>query len=353
MRDYGIITPQFWTGTTGRQIRELGSDARVVAAYLLTSPHANMLGLYHLPLAYLVTETGVSSEGALKALAGLSDLGFAEYDEGEETVWVPEMARFQIADELQPKDHRCKGVLKKLATFRKSRFYAPFLDRYRVAFHLDGAPPPEPQAQGASKGLPRPSQAPMKPGSDQDQDQSRSMGASAPAEGASSRPAQRDRIPAPTPIRSSPTDVLAAFREGLADRLAITSMNPLPLARAERARGMRKDIERLGLEHAVELCAEKVTASGKAPPRFADYFVEFLAEQEAPIDRGAGENPKPGDPDFNDPSAWRDYGEYLNRTDGKTWEEATGLKRPPPYVPPKTPEEEEAARRAAAGGSKA
>ena len=43
-RDYAIVTPQFWTGTTGREIRARGRDAQLVALYLMTSPHANMLG---------------------------------------------------------------------------------------------------------------------------------------------------------------------------------------------------------------------------------------------------------------------------------------------------------------------
>jgi hypothetical protein len=141
-------------------------------------------------------------------------------------------------------------------------------------------------------------------------------------------------------------DLLPAFRQGLADKLAILSSNPLRVAKGERAEAIRRHVERLGLEYAVELCAEHAREVGTVP-KYLDWFLDFLGEQETPIDRAPGENPKPTDPDFNDPAAWRDYGEYLVRTDGKTWEEATGLKRPV-YVPPKTPEEE-ATERAAQG----
>ena len=39
-RDYAIVSPQFWTGTTGREIRTRGRDVQLVALYLMTSPHA-------------------------------------------------------------------------------------------------------------------------------------------------------------------------------------------------------------------------------------------------------------------------------------------------------------------------
>jgi hypothetical protein len=135
-RDYSKIAPQFWIGTTGRLIRELGRDAQLAALYLVTSPHANMLGLYYLPLPYLSHETGIPLEGALKALRSLEDVGFAFYDESEEVVWVPQMARYQVAETLKPTDKRVQGIVNELARYRKSRFHELFLNRYAAAFNL-------------------------------------------------------------------------------------------------------------------------------------------------------------------------------------------------------------------------
>jgi hypothetical protein len=68
--------------------------------------------------------------------------------------------------------------------------------------------------------------------------------------------------------------------------------------------------------------------------------------------RRRGENPKVGDIDFNDPTAWPDYGDFLKRTDGRTAEQALGFK-PPVYVPPKSAAELEAEKRTrAAAGEK-
>ena len=68
MRDYAKVSPQFWIGTTGKAIRASGSDAQIVALYLLTSPHATMLGLYYLPMLYIAHETGRGIEGASEGL---------------------------------------------------------------------------------------------------------------------------------------------------------------------------------------------------------------------------------------------------------------------------------------------
>lgn len=70
MRDYAKVSPRFWLGETGKELRKAGAEAQVVAFYLMTSPHANMLGLYYLPVLYLAHEnrawSGRGFEGASK-----------------------------------------------------------------------------------------------------------------------------------------------------------------------------------------------------------------------------------------------------------------------------------------------
>lgn len=68
MRNYATISPQFWLGDTGRKLRKSGPECMVVALYMMTSPHSNMLGLYYLPVLYIAHETGLAPEGASKGL---------------------------------------------------------------------------------------------------------------------------------------------------------------------------------------------------------------------------------------------------------------------------------------------
>lgn len=160
MRDYGKVSPQFWTGDTGRKIRAMGRDAQVVALYVITAPSANMIGLYYLALPTLMHEVGIDREGACKALRSLFEGGFLHYDELEEVIYVPEMAKFQIGDSLDAKDNRVKGLLRDLESYRKSRFYNDFIQRYGEAYHL-----------GKAKPLASPSEAPCKPLRSQEQEQ--------------------------------------------------------------------------------------------------------------------------------------------------------------------------------------
>ena len=136
MRDYGKVAPQFWTGATGKELRAHGHEAVIVGLYLMTSPHANMIGLYYLPVLYIAHETGLGLEGARKGLQRACEAGFCTYDDTSEYVFVHAMARFQIAPSLKPADNRCKGVVSDLEKCPNPLFRRAFFDLYGEAFHI-------------------------------------------------------------------------------------------------------------------------------------------------------------------------------------------------------------------------
>ncbi len=158
MREYATVAPQFWTGTTGRAIRAAGRDVQVIALYLMTCPSATMIGLFYLPLLTLCHEIGISTSAACRALKQLEELGFASYDAASEHVFVREMARFQIAESLQPGDKRVKGIIRALKAVRVVRFVREFQTKYATAFHLHN-------------GVASPLQDPPKPLGSQEQEQ--------------------------------------------------------------------------------------------------------------------------------------------------------------------------------------
>ncbi|EMG9443940.1 DNA-binding protein [Escherichia coli] len=137
MRDYAKVSPRFWLGETGKELRKAGAEAQVVAFYLMTSPHANMLGLYYLPVLYLAHETGLGLEGASKGLRRASEAGFCSYDHDSEMVWVHEMAAWQVGEALKPGDNRCAGIRNEYASLPENAFLSAFYDRYKTDFHLD------------------------------------------------------------------------------------------------------------------------------------------------------------------------------------------------------------------------
>jgi hypothetical protein len=155
MRDYGAVSPQFWIGQTGKSLRG-NLPAQVVALYLMTSPHANMIGVFYCPLDYIAKETGLPLEGAREALRSLIEAQFCSFDEQTEEVFVQRMAAFQIGESLDHKDNRCKGVAKELEKVSSASLRNGFRATYSVAFHL-------PAESKTGKPLKSPSKAPPKP----------------------------------------------------------------------------------------------------------------------------------------------------------------------------------------------
>jgi hypothetical protein len=155
MRDYSKVSPRRWTGDTGRSLRG-HLEAQVAVDYLLTCQHANMLGVYYLPIAYLSVDTGLTLEGAWKGLRRAIEVGFCSYDEATEVVWVHNMARDQVGEQLVAKDHRVAGVQREYNSLPNNAFLGAFFDVYGALFLMTGRRSSSPSTspfQGAPKPL--------------------------------------------------------------------------------------------------------------------------------------------------------------------------------------------------------
>ena len=163
MRHYSVMFSTFWTGPTGKAITRAGKDARITATYLLTCEHANMIGLYRLPLLYAVEETGLKRREVQKALKQLEGVQFAFYDEATEIVWIPEMARIQLGllpgETLKETDKRVRGAATAYRRLQPNPFLGPFFDRYADILHL----PSRREFQAEKKALGSPLQGASKP----------------------------------------------------------------------------------------------------------------------------------------------------------------------------------------------
>lgn len=155
MREYGIVSPMFWVGATGRSLRK-DPNAQRVAIYLMTSPMSEMTGVYYCPLASILNDVGTleaypkpltsPSEGGAdgfvspfevvkQAILTLMELDFCFYDFESEFVFVNEMARWQIGESLKEKDNRVAGLRKSVRSMPKS-IAAMFVERYNEDFCL-------------------------------------------------------------------------------------------------------------------------------------------------------------------------------------------------------------------------
>ncbi len=302
-RDYAIVTPQFWTGTTGREIRARGRDVQLVALYLMTSPHANMLGLYYLPLPYLSHETGIPLEGASKALRSLGEVGFAFYDERDEVVWLPEMARYQIGEALKAADKRVQGVVNELTRYRKSRYYEPFLKRYAVPFNLPAMPPAVPIAVSAPEA---PSSPPRSQDQDQDQDHDQEhehdQEKLAPSPAAPAPPLAPVVERAPKQAKKASNESVEPLRLRLIEFIRSTGTEYIDVSVVAERTNLRRALAAGATEGGIETAFRSVYARGGWHPRVQDVARVLTSASEK-----RGSVARSGPPtDFTNPDAYQD-----------------------------------------------
>lgn len=179
MREYGVVSPLFWIGETGRALRK-NPNAQRVAIYLMTAPSSEMTGVFYCPLSSILNDVGVfeaplkplisPSEGALEgvysplegvkqAILTLMKLDFCFYDFESEFVFVKEMARWQIGESLKEKDNRVVGLRKYVKSMPKpiaARFIERYNEDFKLGFDLE-------DYIECHKGKPSSSQTPSKP----------------------------------------------------------------------------------------------------------------------------------------------------------------------------------------------
>lgn len=157
MRKFAKISSDFWTSPLGKKIRNCELEAKALTFYLMTCPHANMMGIYYLPLPLVAHEIGVPMEGVQRGLEALIKVSFCSYDLESEYVWIHEMAISQIGI-LKKNDNRVKYVNCLFRKLPKITFLPVFYEKYRDLLQLE-LPQTKHLQEGTSKGLQRPLEA--------------------------------------------------------------------------------------------------------------------------------------------------------------------------------------------------
>lgn len=83
MRIYGTIQTRFWTHP---DIQDLSDQAKLLAAYLLSSPHTNMLGCFRIPIGYIAEDLKWSYEKVKQAFDELISIQFINRD--DTSAWI-------------------------------------------------------------------------------------------------------------------------------------------------------------------------------------------------------------------------------------------------------------------------
>ena len=245
MREYGSVSPRFWIGETGKRLRG-DANAQVLALYLMTSPHANMIGVFHCPVLYMAHETGLDIEGASKALARLIEAGFCKYERDSETVFVIRMAAHQVGERLKRDDKRVLGIRKELEKISDQSLKAAFVEVYAESFHLEREP------------LASPLIAPPK--------QLTGTGTGTGQEGAPSKPTPSRKVKVPIPDDFTISDRVRAWA-------------------SEKGYGR--------LDEHLEAFARKCRSNGYTKLNWDDTFMEAIREDWAKLRAGPRQAPPP------------------------------------------------------------
>lgn len=138
---YGVIFPEFWTGPTGRQLRDLGGkDAQLLGLYLISNRHANMLGCYRLRVEDIRHESGLSTKAIARGFAAAATAEFARFDAATSYAWVLQMARFRLGlkagEALAPADNRVQATNRIYQALDPNPFLGAFFDANRKILRL-------------------------------------------------------------------------------------------------------------------------------------------------------------------------------------------------------------------------
>jgi hypothetical protein len=126
MRRYRTFFPGYWTSA---DIVDLPNDSKLLGAYLLTSPHANMIGCYRLPNAYVSEDLRMGSRTVGEGFRNLCDRGFITHDSTFSWVLINKFLKWN------PIENPNQGIAaSKLVCEvpRNSSVYAPLLEMLKA-----------------------------------------------------------------------------------------------------------------------------------------------------------------------------------------------------------------------------
>lgn len=91
MRIYGSVHTKFWTHP---DIQKISDQAKLLAMYLLSSSHTNMLACFRVPVGYIAEDLKWNFETVTKALNELSNINYLTYDAERSWVYIHNFLKY-------------------------------------------------------------------------------------------------------------------------------------------------------------------------------------------------------------------------------------------------------------------
>ena len=126
---YKVIHETFWTDP---RVKHLPFKTKAFFIFLIAGPSAHYCGLYYLPKAYMVEQTGLLKKDISALLKTLVDEGFVQYDEVTECIWVVNMLKHQMKGWGGNRNNVAVGIQKHLELLHNSVLIKPFIAKYHI-----------------------------------------------------------------------------------------------------------------------------------------------------------------------------------------------------------------------------
>jgi hypothetical protein len=110
----------------GQDIKYLGPHTFLLALYFQTSPHANSLGLYYLPIPYIAHDLDLDTGEILTALKDLQEVNFCIYDADTNYIWIQEMTAFYCTKCLRNNKQEIRKIRDYIKVLPKISFMSDF-----------------------------------------------------------------------------------------------------------------------------------------------------------------------------------------------------------------------------------
>jgi hypothetical protein len=170
-----------------------------------------------------------------------------------------EMALYQVGDQLEAKDNRCKGVQREYDALPDNPFLTAFYERYAQVFHMTSCRASASSFEGGSEGPTEPLVS-----HEQEQEQEQAQEQDFTPSGSSAEPTGKDRLP-PCPLQA----LVDTYHEKLPDLPRVRLMT------SDRERALKKTWKWV-LTSTRSDGGKRASTSAEAVAWFADYFSRAL-----------------------------------------------------------------------------
>ncbi|EKE01120.1 MAG: hypothetical protein ACD_21C00209G0004 [uncultured bacterium] len=138
MKSFSKLYSDFWINYDHSEVLGTGVDGQLMALYLQSNTHRNMLGAYYLPLLYISSDLKLPVKKVQAVLKKLCEINYCKYDEKTKYVWVCNLVFEQVGEDVSDKDNCVKALQTIWESLpAKLEFLGEIYNKYHDAFHLN------------------------------------------------------------------------------------------------------------------------------------------------------------------------------------------------------------------------